>query len=69
MALMVAGQTLAVFDDNLAVRLGLQDFLKQVTEFGVQINRAFGAGDTVIYVPLLLASLVGLIRDGSVEHS
>jgi hypothetical protein len=26
----------------------------------VQVNRAFGAGDTVVYIPLLIASLIGL---------
>lgn len=60
--LMVAGQTLAVFDYELAVRYGLQESVEQVSEFGVQINRAFGAGDTVVYVPLLVVSLVGLFR-------
>lgn len=58
--LMLTGQTMAVFDYDLAVRLGLQESLGQVSEFGVQVNRAFGAGDTVVYVPLMLVSLVGL---------
>ena len=57
---MLIGQTMAVFNYDLAVRLGLQESLSQVGEFGVQINRAFGAGDTVVYVPLMLVSLVGL---------
>jgi len=42
------------------VRLGLQDSPKQVGEFGVQVNRAFGASDTIIYLPLMLLSLIGL---------
>jgi hypothetical protein len=58
--LMLAGQTMSVFNYDLTVRLGLQESLEQVSAFGVQINRAFGAGDTVVYIPLLLASLVGL---------
>lgn len=58
--LMLMGQTMAVFDYELAVRLGLQESLGQVGEFGVQVNRAFGAGDTVVYIPLIIASLVGL---------
>ena len=58
--LMSMGQTVAVFDYDLAVQLGLQESLAQVSEFGVQVNRAFGAGDTFVYIPLMLISLVGL---------
>ena len=58
--LMLVGQTMAVFNYDLTVRLGLQESQEDVGEFGVQVNRAFGAGDTVVYVPLLLASLLGL---------
>jgi len=42
------------------VKLGLQEDVKEVSEFGVQINRAFGAGDTFVYIPLMAISLVGL---------
>ena len=59
-ALMLLGQTMSVFNYDLTVRLGLQESSGQVGEFGVQVNRAFGAGDTVVYIPLLIASLVGL---------
>jgi len=58
--LMLVGQTMAVFNYDLAVRLGLQESPEDMTDFGVQVNRAFGAGDTVVYVPLMVASLVGL---------
>jgi len=60
--LMLLGQTMAVLDYELAVRLGLQESLEEVGPFGVQMNRAFGASDTVVYVPLMLASLLGLLR-------
>jgi hypothetical protein len=59
-ALMLMGQTMAVFNYDLAAQLGLQESRSQVGEFGVQVNRAFGAGDTVVYVPLMLLSLLGL---------
>ncbi len=58
---MLTGQTMAVVNYDLAVRLGLQESLEEVGEYGVEVNRAFGAGDTVIYVPLMLVSLVGLV--------
>jgi len=59
--LMLVGQTLGVFNYELAARMGLQEKPEEMTDFGVQVNRAFGAADTVIYVPLMLISLVGLI--------
>ena len=59
--MMLIGQSMSVFNYDLTVQLGLQESREQVSEFGVQVNRAFGAGDTVIYVPLLIASLFGLL--------
>jgi hypothetical protein len=58
--LMLIGQTMSVFNYDLTVDLGLQESLEQVGEYGVQVNRAFGAGDTIIYIPLLITSLIGL---------
>ena len=58
--LMLIGQTMSVFNYDLTVRMGLQESIEEVGEFGVQVNRAFGVGDTVVYVPLLIASLLGL---------
>jgi len=59
--LMLMGQTVGVFNYDLAVSMGLQEKPEEMTDFGVQVNRAFGAADTVVYVPLMLLSLVGLI--------
>jgi len=59
--LMLMGQTMAVFNYDLTVRLGLQERPEDMTDFGVQVNRAFGAADTVIYLPLIVISMVGLI--------
>lgn len=58
--LMVTGQTLSIVNYDLTVRLGLQESSGQVGEHGVQVNRAFGVGDTAVYIPLMMASLVGL---------
>ena len=60
MVLLLMGQTMAIFNYEFAVKLGLQEDVKEVSEFGVQINRAFGAGDTLVYIPLMAISLVGL---------
>lgn len=59
--LLLIGQTMAVFNYEFAVSLGLQEDVEQVSEFGVEINRAFGVSDTLIYIPLIILSIVGLI--------
>ena len=59
--LMLVGQTMAVIDYDLAVRWGLQESPEDMTDLGVQVSRAFGAADTIVYIPLMLVSMVGLI--------
>ena len=59
--LLLAGQTSALFAYDFAVKWGLQESVDEVGEFGVQVNRAFGAGDTIVYIPLMFLTLVGLI--------
>lgn len=58
--LLLLGQTMAVIDYNFAVSLGFQESIIEVGEFGMQINRAFGASDTLVYIPLIILSIVGL---------
>jgi hypothetical protein len=60
-ALLLLGQTMSVIDYEFTVQLGLQESPEQVGMHGVQVNRAFGVGDTIVYIPLMLASLVGLL--------
>ena len=62
MALLLVGQTTAVFAYDFAVAMGLQESVADVTEYGVEVNRAFGASDTAVYVPMMLLALIGLIR-------
>ena len=57
---LLMGQTMAIFNYEFAVTLGLQEDVKEVGQFGVQVNRAFGAGDTLVYIPLMVISLIGL---------
>lgn len=46
--LLFLGQTLAVFNYEFAVNLGMQEDIGEVGAFGVQVNRAFGAGATLV---------------------
>ena len=62
LVVLLLGQTTAIFAYDFAVGLGLQESVRDVSEFGVEVNRAFGVGDTVVYIPLMVLSLVGLIR-------
>ncbi len=61
MLLLLAGQTMALIDYDFAVELGLQENIKQISGYGVQVNRAFGAGDTIVYIPLIALSIIGLV--------
>jgi hypothetical protein len=62
MLLLFMGQAMALIDYDYAVKLGLQESVKQVSSNGVQVNRAFGAGDTLVYIPLIALSVTGLIQ-------
>ena len=61
LVLLLIGQTIAIIDYDFAVQLGLQENINQVGAFGIQVNRAFAAADTIIYIPLIITSIVGLI--------
>lgn len=63
--LFLLGQTTAIFNYDFAVSLGLQESIEEVGEFGVQLNRAFGVGDTIIYIPLIVISIIGLFMKKS----
>jgi hypothetical protein len=56
----LVGQTASLFAYDFTVRMGLQESVHAVGEYGVQVNRSFGLSDTVIGIPLMLLSLVGL---------
>ena len=59
---LLLGQTLGLIDYPQAVQLGLQESVDQVSAYGVQVNRAFAAADTFVYIPLIVASLIGLYQ-------
>jgi len=59
------GQTSAVFAYDFAVQVGLQEPVDQMSPFGVAVNRAFGLSDTLVYLPLIVIALVGLVRKRS----
>lgn len=56
----VLGQTMSLINYDFTVALGLQEPKNVISEIGVAINKGFGAGDTIVYIPLFLAGLIGL---------
>jgi len=58
--MLLAGQTMSFINYNFTVSIGLQESVDVVGEMGVAVNKGFGVGDTIIYIPLLVIGLVGL---------
>ncbi|MFC1887558.1 hypothetical protein ACFLYK_01985 [Candidatus Cloacimonadota bacterium] len=58
--MMLLGQTMAFIDYEFTESIGLQEPVSLISEIGKAVNQAFGIGDTVIYLPLLVIGLIGL---------
>jgi len=61
--LLLCGQTLALFDYDLTVKFGLQESEAEVGKVGIAFAKGFGFGDTLIYLPLLIAGIIGLLKN------
>ena len=57
------GQTLAIFDYDFTVSIGMQESESEIGKVGIAFAKGFGFGDTVIYIPLLIVGIVGLLRN------
>ena len=60
--LFVIGQTGAIIDYDFTVSLGLQESKDEITEIGVAFNKGFGFGDTLVYIPIFIVGIIGIIR-------
>lgn len=60
LAMLIVGQTMSFINYEFAVSIGLQESVDVFGEVGVAVNKGFGVGDTIIYLPLLVIGLVGL---------
>ena len=58
--MLLAGQMMAFINYDFTVSIGLQESRDLVGEIGVAVNKGFGVGDTIIYLPLLVIGIVGL---------
>ena len=59
--LLLLGQSLALFDFEMAMALGLQETKQEIGEVGIAFAKGFALADTLVYVPLLLLGLIGLL--------
>lgn len=60
LAMLILGQTMSFIDYDFTVSLGLQEAREIITDMGVAVNKGFGVGDTIIYIPLIIPGLIGL---------
>jgi hypothetical protein len=56
------GQTMAIINYDFAVSIDLQEPANEITEIGVALNKGFGFGDTVFYIPLFVVGIIGLLK-------
>ena len=59
---LVLAQGIVAFDYELGVTMGTQEPAERITEVGAAFWYGFAFGDLVVYIPLLLAGLVGHLR-------
>ena len=60
--LLLVGQTYSLVNYEKAVSLGLQESEEEVTKIGIAWAKAFALGDTLAYIPLLIAGIIGLLK-------
>lgn len=56
------GQTMAFIHYDFTVAAGLQESADEITETGVALNKGFGLGDTLVYIPLFIVGIIGVFR-------
>ena len=60
---LIIGQTFSLINYEQAVALGLQESIDEIGETGIVWAKSFAFGDTVFYIPLLIAGIIGLLKE------
>ena len=60
--ILIVGQTYSLINYDLIVSIGLQESVEEITEIGVAWAKAFALGDTIVYIPLLILGIIGLLK-------
>ena len=55
------GQTMAIVNYDFAA-IPLQEPLAEITAAGVALNKGFGFGDILFYMPLFVVGIIGLLK-------
>ena len=58
--MLILGQMMSFINYDFTVSIGLQESKDIIGEMGIAVNKGFGVGDTIIYIPLLVFGLMGL---------
>ena len=53
---------MTIINYDFAVSIDLQEPVSEITEIGVALNKGFGFGDTVFYIPLFVIGIIGLVK-------
>ena len=61
LVMLFVGQMMSFINYEFTVSIGMQESVDVIGEMGVAVNKGFGVGDTIIYIPLLLFGIVGLL--------
>ncbi len=56
------GQTLGLFNYDLAVSIGTQESVEEIGNVGIAFAKGFGFADTVLYIPLFVIGIIGLLK-------
>ena len=59
---LLIGQTFSLINYETAVTFGLQESVEEVGDVGIAFAKGFALADTIIYIPLLIAGIIGLLR-------
>lgn len=62
----ILGQTMAIINYDFAVSIGLQEPVHEITDVGVALNKGFGLGDTVFYIPLFIIGIIGMLKRSAI---
>ncbi len=62
MLFLISGQTFSLINYQAAVDLGLQESVEEVTEVGIAFAKGFAFAETIVYIPLLLFGIIGLLK-------
>lgn len=60
LVVLLIGQMMSFINYEFTVSIGLQESVDVIGEMGIAVNKGFGVGDTLIYIPLMVIGLVGL---------